>query len=73
MPPKEILKITPSEMECEGIFSDLSPFNAPMDTGIQNILKCYYYLHAYIHAVIQLLFISIFRLLPAIAINAIVK
>ena len=54
-----------------GIFSDLSPFNAPVDTGIQNVLKCCY-LHA-IHAVIQLLFISIFVLLPAIAINAIVK
>ena len=57
MPPRKFWKITPSEIESEGIFSDLSPFNAPVDTGIQNDLKCYYYLHAYIHAVIQLLFI----------------
>ena len=55
--PQEIWKITVSEIESEGIFSDLSPFNAPVDTGIQNVLKCCYYLHAYIHAVIQLLFI----------------
>ena len=37
--PQEILKITPSEIKSEGIFSDLLPFNAPVDTGIQNIVK----------------------------------
>ena len=29
-----------SEIESEGIFSDLSPFNAPVNAGIQNVLKC---------------------------------
>ena len=55
--PRKFWKITPSEIKSDGMFSDSSPFNAPVDTGIQNVLKCCYYLHAYIHAVIQLLFI----------------
>ena len=38
-----------SEIESEGIFSDWSSFNAPMDTGTQNYLKCSYYLHAYVY------------------------
>ena len=39
MPPRKLWKITLSGIESEGIFSDLSPFNAPMDTSIQNVLK----------------------------------
>ena len=54
MPPRKVWKIRLSEIESEGIFSDWSPFNAPVDTGTQNFLKCSYYLHAYIHAIIQL-------------------
>ena len=44
MPPQEILKITLSEIEFESIFSDLSPFNAPVDTSTQtsqNVLSAY--------------------------------
>ena len=52
---------TLSEIESEGNFSDLSPFNAPVDTGTGytkrlTMLQLASYLHA-IHAVIQLLFI----------------
>ena len=54
MPPRKFWKNTLSEIESEGMFSDWSLFNAPMDTGTQNFLKCSYYLHAYIHAIIQL-------------------
>ena len=39
-PPKEILKITPSETKSEGIFSHLSTFDVPVDTGTENFLKC---------------------------------
>ena len=39
MPPQEILKITPSEIESEGIFSNLATFDVPVDTVIEN-LKC---------------------------------
>ena len=36
MPPQEILKITPSEIESEGIFSNLSTFDLPVHTGTEN-------------------------------------
>ena len=52
MPHQEILK-NYTQIESEGIFNDWSPFNAPVDTGTQNFLICSYYLHAYIHAIIQ--------------------
>ena len=55
--PRIFWKVTLPEIESEGIFNNLSPFNVSVDTGIQNILKYCYYLHAYIQAVIQLLFI----------------
>ena len=49
-PPGNFEKLR-SEIESEGIFSDWSPFNAPVNTGTQNFLKCsYYLLHACIHA-----------------------
>ena len=39
--PQEILKnFTPSEIESEGIFSNLSTFDVPADTGTENFLKC---------------------------------
>ena len=38
--PQEILKITPSEIESDGILSILSPFDVPVDTSTQNFLKC---------------------------------
>ena len=38
--PQEILKMTPSEIESEGIISNLSTFDVPIDTGTQNFLKC---------------------------------
>ena len=38
--PQEILKITPSEIESEGMFSNLSTFDVPVDTGTENFLKC---------------------------------
>ena len=38
MPPRKFWKITRSEIESEGIFSDWSPFNVPVDTGTQNFL-----------------------------------
>ena len=40
MPPRKFWKLTLSEIESEDIFSDLSPFNAPVDTGMQSVLKC---------------------------------
>ena len=38
--PQEILKISPSEIESEGIFSNLSTFDVPVDTGTENFLIC---------------------------------
>ena len=38
-PPREILKITPSEIEFEDIFSNLSTFDVPVDTGTETFLK----------------------------------
>ena len=67
MPPRKFWKITLSEIESIAL-------NAPVDTGIQNVLNIALLpARAYIHAVIQLLFIYIFVLLPAIVINAIVN
>ena len=43
MPPR---KFTPSEIESEGIFSNLSTFDVTVDTGTEKLLKMYY-LHAY--------------------------
>ena len=40
MLPGKCLKITPSVIESEGIFSNLSTFDVPVDTGTQNFLKC---------------------------------
>ena len=40
MPPQKILKITPSEIESEGIFSNLSTFDVPVETGTENFLNC---------------------------------
>ena len=39
MPPGRFEKVTPSEIESEGILSNLSPFDIPVDTGTQNFLK----------------------------------
>ena len=39
MPPGEFWKITPSEIESEGIFSNLSTIDVHVDTGTQNFLK----------------------------------
>ena len=38
--PQEILKITASEIESDGILSILSPFDVPVDTSTQNFLEC---------------------------------
>ena len=40
MPTLKFWKITPSEIESEGTFSNLSTFDVPVDTGMQNFLKC---------------------------------
>ena len=40
MPPWKFRKIIPSEIESWGIFSNLSTFDVPVDTGTQNSLKC---------------------------------
>ena len=40
MPSGNFEKITPSEIESESIFSNLSTFDVPVDTGTQNFLKC---------------------------------
>ena len=40
MPPRKFWKITPSEIESEGIFGNLSIFDVPVDTGTENVLKC---------------------------------
>ena len=40
MPPRKFLKITSSKIESEGVFSNLSTFDVPVDTGAQNFLKC---------------------------------
>ena len=46
--PQEVLNnITLFEIEFEGIFSDLLPFNAPVDTGTQSFLKCITCMHAF--------------------------
>ena len=34
-PPRKFLKITPSEIEFEGIFSNLLTFDVPVDTGTE--------------------------------------
>ena len=47
-PMQEILKMTPSEIEYNGILSILSPFDVPLDTSTK-LLKMYY-LHAYPYA-----------------------
>ena len=39
MSPRKFWKIMPSEIECEGSFSNLSPSDVPVDTGTQNFLK----------------------------------
>ena len=39
MPPGN-LKVTQTEVESEGISSNLSPFDVPVDTGTQNFLTC---------------------------------
>ena len=39
MPPGKFRKNTPSEIESGEIFSNLSTFDVPVDTGTQNFLK----------------------------------
>ena len=40
MPPGKFQKITKSEIESEGVLSNLLTFDVPVDTGTQNFLKC---------------------------------
>ena len=49
--PQEILKITPSEIESDGILSILSPFDVPVDTSTQNFLKCIIFMPIHMHAI----------------------
>ena len=41
---------TRSEIQSEGIFSNLSTFDVPVDTGTQNFLKCIICMPGPIHA-----------------------
>ena len=66
MPPRKCWKITPYELKFKGIFSKLSIFDVPVDTGTQNFLKFLVYcLHAYPCWVMlqRLLYIEIVMLL----------
>ena len=48
-PPGNFEKLhAPSEIESEGIFSNLSTFDVPVDTGTENFLKCIICMHVYI-------------------------
>ena len=40
MLPRKFRKITPSEIESEGVLSNLLTFYVPVDTGTQSFLKC---------------------------------
>ena len=72
MPPGNFEKLH-SEIEFEGIFSNLLPFNAPVDIGIQNVLKNIAITCMPIS--MQLFSYCLLNIcaLPAIAISAIVK
>ena len=50
-PPGNFEKLaTPSEIESEDIFSDLSTFDVPVDTRTENFLKCHGIICMPIHA-----------------------